>query len=89
MNDSRIRQNAGGSVMPLLMNYTPATRIEEMDEVKISYNDILQITEIEVRTVGTRSLKISTTRKMVGHPVKKPTSVADKKNEIDDSKNVK
>ena len=31
--------------MPLLMYYTPSTPIEEMDDVKISYNDILQITE--------------------------------------------
>lgn len=87
MNNSRIRQNAGGSVMPLLMYYTPSTRIEEMDEVKISYNDILQITEIEARTVGTRSLKVRGTNKKTGKSA--VTTLTDKKNEIDDSKNVK
>lgn len=50
-----------GRVMPLLMNYTPSTRIEEMDEVKIVYNDKLQITEYEARMIGTKCLKTSTT----------------------------
>ena len=87
MNNSRIRQNAGGSVMPLLMSYTPATPIEEADEVRISYNDILQITEIEARTVGTYSLKVRATQKKTGKNAH--TAVTDRKNEIDDSKNVK
>ncbi len=87
MNNSRIRQNVGSNVMPLLMSYTPATPIEEADEVRISYNDILQITEIEARTVGTRSLKIRSTQKKTKNGT--GTSITDKKNEIDDSKNVK
>ena len=82
MNNSRIRQNAGSSVMPLLMNYTPATRIEEMDEVKISYNDLLQITEVEARVIGTKCLRSSSTRKKNG-------SFTDRRNEIDDQKTVK
>ena len=87
MNNSRIRQNVGSNVMPLLMYYTPSTRIEEMDEVKISYNDLLQITEIEARTVGTYSLKVRATQKKCKNGTH--TAVTDRKNEIDDSKNVK
>ena len=85
MNNSRIRQNVGSNVMPLLMYYTPSTRIEEMDEVKISYNDLLQITEIEARKVGTYSLKHRGTNKKSG---KSTVVVSDRKNEIDDSKYV-
>ena len=87
MNNSRIRQNVGSNVMPLLMYYTPSTRIEEMDEVKISYNDLLQITEIEARVVGTRSLKVCTTKKKTGKNAF--TRFTDQKNEIDDEKVVR
>lgn len=74
-----------GRVMPLLMNYTPSTRIEEMNEVKIVYNDKLQITEYEARMIGTKCLKTSTTW------IKKTAGVnkTDRKNEIDDQKWVK
>jgi hypothetical protein len=69
-----------GSVMPLLMNYTPSTRIEESDASQLlSYDYLKQIVPIEMRMVGTKSLKVSSTKKGVG-------TVQDRKNEIDDSK---
>lgn len=88
MNNTFIRPNAGGSVMPLLMYYTPSTPIEEMDDVKISYNDILQITEIEARVIGTKCLKSNSTKKKSSSG-KSIQFVTDKKNEIDDKKYVK
>ena len=56
-----------------------------MDEVKIVYNDKLQITEYEARMIGTKCLKTSTTW------IKKTAGVnkTDRKNEIDDQKWVK
>ena len=72
--------------MPLLMYYTPSTPIEEMEDVKISYNDILQITEIEARTIGTKCLKSRGTKVKSGSST---VTRSDKKNEIDDSKYVK
>lgn len=79
-----LQQNAcGKSVMPLLMGFTPKTPIEigEVNE-NFSYNDCLQITEYDMVTVGTKSLKI------VGNTSKGPGKgyTQDKKNEIDDSK---
>lgn len=69
--------------MPLLMGFTPKTRIEigEVNE-NFSYDETLQITEYDMVTVGTKSLKI------VGNTSKGPGKgyTMDKKNEIDDSK---
>ena len=70
---------------PLLMHYTPSTPIQETEDVKIVYNDKLQITEYEARLVGTRSLKSSVTTKKVNGLMKTTT---DRKNEIDDQKTV-
>lgn len=70
---------------PLLMYYTPSTPIQEAEEVKIVYNDQLQITEYDARIVGTRSLKSSVTTKKVNGLMKTTT---DRKNEIDDQKTV-
>ena len=70
---------------PLLMHYTPSTPIQESEEVKIEYNDQLQITEYDARIVGTRSLKSSVTTKKVNGLMKNTT---DRKNEIDDQKSV-
>ena len=69
------------SAMPLMMNFTMPTPIEETDPVIIHYNDKDQIT-IEMRIVGTRSMRSHITRKSHG-------STRDKKNEIDDSKSVR
>ena len=63
-----------GTPMPLLMGFTPAT------------NPFTQTVAIDARTVGTRSLKTSQT--LVRGTKTCGNSVADKKNEIDDQKNV-
>lgn len=76
-----VRTNAG-QVMPLLMNFTPFTRIEEADNVKMSYNDLLQIIEYDARSIGTKSLKSSCTK------TGRQTSTRDDKNVIDDRKEV-
>ena len=67
------------------MGFTPKTRIQEggLDE-HLAYNDMMQITEYDMRTVGTKSLRSSMTKS--GNQGGKTT---DKKNEIDDSKTVK
>lgn len=79
-----------GVPMPLLMGCTKPTAIETVEcETKVIYNPVLQIVEIDCGVVGTKSLKYSGTR------VKSPSgktlgvsSIPDKKNEIDDKKNV-
>lgn len=68
--------------MPLLMNFTPATRIEEETELlNIVYDEQNQIV-YDMRVIGTKSLKIKGTKKGTH-------TTTDKKNEIDDRKNVK
>ena len=76
-----------GTVMPLLMVCTKPQSIELLpQEEPIVYDPIKQTVVYDMRTVGTRSLKTSNTRIKVGsgYGIK-----ADRKNEIDDSKNVK
>ena len=76
-----LQQNSyGNSTMPLLMGFTPKTQIQEggVNE-RFIYDGMMQITEYDMRTVGTKCLKISTTK----------NSYADRKNETDDSKTVK
>lgn len=72
-------------VMPLLMSFTPKTNIQEIavDEGFV-YDDHLQITEYNMRTVGTKCLRVTSTNKGPGKGY-----ATDKKNEIDDSKTVK
>ena len=71
-------------VMPLLMGFTPKTQIQESElNERFIYDNIMQITEYDMRTVGTKSLKSHSTKKNAG------TWQTDKKNEIDDSKQVK
>lgn len=79
-----LQQNSYGSpVMPLLMSFTPQTPIEIGGaNERFRYDDIMQITEYDMATVGTKSLKVSITSKNK----EKPYSHNDKKNEIDDSK---
>ena len=83
MNTSQ--QSSISTPFPLLMHYTPSTPIQESEEVKIVYNDQLQITEYDARIVGTRSLKSSVTTKKVNGLMK---TMIDRKNEIDDQKSV-
>ena len=77
-----------GTVMPLLMGCTKPRPIEVLQqEEPIIYDPIMQIIPIDLRIVGTYSLKSSTTKyrnTSGGTGIK-----TDRKNEIDDSKNVK
>lgn len=83
-------RNGMNQVNPLLMSFTPMTKIEEAEEIKYSYNDFSQITEYDMRTVGTRSLKTAGTRKKNGTgKTAYYSNVADSKNAIDDTKTVK
>lgn len=83
-----LQQNSyGNATMPLLMGFTPKTQIQEggVNE-RFIYDGMMQITEYEMRTVGTKCLRSSNTR------IKGSSgslSKSDKKNEIDDSKQVK
>jgi hypothetical protein len=84
-----------GNIMPLLMNYTPSHKIEELENEEIVYDEIKQIVRYDVRSVGTRSLCVKTTNLRK----KKPTGFwgklineaeTDQKqyNGIDDSKTI-
>jgi hypothetical protein len=82
MENLKLNMQHYDSVMPLLMNYTPGTRIEESDASQLlGYDYLKQIVPIEMRMVGTKSLKNTTTKKG-------PSNVTDRQNEIDDSKQV-
>ena len=76
-----------GNIMPLLMNFTTPTPIQEADDIKFTYNDGQQIS-YEMRTIGTKSLKRHTTYmyNKLGH---KCGGKTDSANEIDDSKSVR
>lgn len=80
-----LQQNSySNPVMPLLMGFTPKTQIQESElNERFIYDNIMQITEYDMRTVGTKSLKSHSTKKDAN------TWQTDKKNEIDDSKQVK
>lgn len=69
------------NVMPLLMNFTTPTPIQEYTPEVFNYDEENQIS-YEMRIVGTRSLRHSSTHKKNG-------TVTDRKNEIDDSKSVR
>lgn len=72
-----------GTPMPLLMGFTPATRIMEAGNgPRLIYDPISQIIEMDLRLIGTRSLKTSMTSQAPRSPK------FDMKNEIDDQKNV-
>lgn len=81
-------RTVGGAVMPLLMGFTQPTKIETLEnEQPIVYDPITQSVVYDMRTVGTKSLKISTTQYVVNRFGQK-SAKSDKKNEIDDSKTV-
>lgn len=77
-----------GNAMPFIMGCARPSPIEAMeDEEKVIYDPMTQSTVLNMRVVGTRSLRSSLTNKKTalgGHKL-----VTDKKNEIDDSKSVK
>lgn len=80
---SQTRTQAG-TVMPLLMGCTRPSPIETMDdEGKIIYDPMTQMSEMNMRIVGTYSLRSHNTN------LSPTTFRSDKKNEIDDQKNVK
>ncbi len=81
-------QTAAGTVMPLLMGCTKATPIEmETTHEVIIYDPITQKIEMDMRTVGTKSLKSTQTKVKINSL--QWSAKSDKKNEIDDSKVVK
>jgi hypothetical protein len=86
MNKLNFNSMSNGNIMPLLMSFTPGTRIrEEKNPCQHIYNDGKQIVAYDManaRIVGTKSLKTSATK------VGRVTST-DKKNEIDDRKQVR
>lgn len=76
-----------GTVMPLLMGCTKPSRIVAAeDEDKVIYDPMSQTSVMDMRTVGTYSLKTATTKKKTG--VGTVANVPDRKNQIDDQKNV-
>lgn len=85
MNYNQTRVN--GIPMPLLMSCTKPSVIETAEsEMKMLYDQFLQTVVIDFRTVGTRSLRCSTTAFKTN--LGQRTSKTDKKNEIDDQKTV-
>lgn len=73
-----------GTVMPLLMGCTKPQLLQEMEVEQPVYDPMKQLLIYDMRIIGTYSLKAT-------HWVKKPENSqrSDKKNEIDDQKNVK
>lgn len=78
----QIQMNPGSApIMPLLMGCTKPQPIETLEhDERVIYDPIAQVVQIDMRIVGTYSLKTHVTQ---------PGTKADRKNEIDDSKNVK
>lgn len=81
-------RTAVGQVMPLLMGCTMPQTIEaEPMEEKIIYDPMTQKVVMDLRLLGTRCLKVSGTKKKSSSGT--TVNVQDKKNEIDDQKNVR
>ena len=77
--------NLNGSPMPLLMGYTqPSPIMEAASMPEVYYDPVTQTTMVEMRTVGTRSLKYTGRTRSSGGTI----TYSDPKNEIDDSKQV-
>lgn len=73
----------GTELFPLLMNFTPATPVEEWDgNEKVLYDEIKEIV-YDTRIIGTKSLKTKRTK------IKNVIKDDGKANLIDDSKVVK
>jgi hypothetical protein len=76
--------SSNGMPMPLLMAYMTATAIQEAgSEAPVMYDPVSQTVPYDARQMGTYSLKVSSTKNATGG------TNPDKKNAIDDSKNVK
>lgn len=71
-------------IMPLLMGCTKPQPIETLEhDERVIYDPIAQVVQIDMRIIGTYSLKIRATS------LGRSQWSTDKKNEIDDQKNVK
>lgn len=78
----RLNTNSKKSaVLPMLMQCTEPSKIKEGDNNAFIYDPFRQIVEMDMRIVGTRSLKSSMTK--IGNG---PGAKMDQKNEIDDQK---
>ncbi len=87
MRTNQFTSTVNNPIMPLLMACTKPSRIQEAEEeTPMMYDPMTQRIGLDMRTVGTRSLKTSRTAFKVGNGT---CNKGDKKNEIDDSKNVK
>ena len=85
MTYNQTRMN--GVPMPLLMGCTKPTAIETVEcETKVMYDPMSQIVPMDCSVVGTKSLK--TTHFIAKNSAGGRVSKTDKKNEIDDRKNV-
>lgn len=81
-----------GVAMPFIMGCTKPSPIEALEEgdEKVIYDPMTQSTVVDMRIIGTRSLRCHTTqKKSTTKGSKSMVNCSDKKNEIDDSKNVK
>lgn len=73
--------------LPPIMRFTPSTAIREMEINTPYYDSYRQITEIEMRTVSTKSIHRESTRKKSGSTGY--VTASDTKNAADDTKSVK
>lgn len=94
-NDSTLKTNitmntdiktGEGAPMPLLMSFTRKNKIEEAEGFTFTYDEMNQITIYCARDVGTRSYRPQTTKKKTSTGY---SSTTDRKNSIDDVKQVK
>ena len=83
----RTYNQASQDIMPLMMNFTNPTTISNEQQIPFVYNDMDQTTDVNMRVVGTRCLRTSSTRKKTSKSGY--TIYTDRKNEIDDSKVVR
>ena len=77
-------RTANGTIMPLLMGCTQPSKIQTLEnEQPVIYDPESQKVVMDLRIVGTKSLKTGRTK-----PGRTINEKLDQKNEIDDSKNV-
>ena len=88
MRTNQFTSTVNNPIMPLLMACTKPSRIQEAEEeTPMMYDPMTQRIGLDMRTVGTRSLRSVGTRVKINSI--QTSSKSDKKNEIDDQKNVK
>ena len=82
------QSKVNGHARPLLMGCTRPSKIEMVEDEKVPlYDPINQVLELDMRIVGTRSLRNRTTYKKK-LPSGTSGHITDRKNEIADQKNV-